>query len=115
MIQKYGASGQDPNLVHPFQFVLEAGGKDGLVITDYQNFQELFCDPKNRKLDFSAYKVINQIPPQFPRFKLAVLLYAWKQPVGRTKWCASPPDFSSRFDPEGKTSWLPFLKQLEAV
>lgn len=117
VIQAYGPNGQDPNLVHPFQFVLEAGGKDGLVITDYQNFQELFCDPRNRKLDFSAYKVINLIPPEFPRFKLAVLLYTWKQPpVGRTKWCGQPPDFASRFEPDGKKiSWLPFLKQLEAV
>ena len=49
VIQAYGPNGQDPNLLHPFQFVLESGGRDGLVITDYQNFQELFCDPKNRK------------------------------------------------------------------
>ena len=107
-IHMYGTVGQYPDLVHAFQFILEAGGRGSLLLKDYHNFQELFCDPKMRKLDFSAYKVINQIPPRFPRIRLAVLLYTWRQPVNRTKWCGSPPDLSSRFDPEGKTSWLSF-------
>ena len=116
VIQMYGASGQDPHLVHAFQFILESGGRDSQLLNDYQTFQEFFCDPKNRRLDFSAYKSVNNIPPQFQRLRLAILLYTWKQPVNKTKWCASPPDISGRFDPDAKhTSWLDFLYQLEAV
>ena len=97
VIQRYGASGQDPNLLHALQFILEAGGKGSILLADYFNFQELLCDPKIRRLEFSAYRTVNLIPPKFPRLRLAVLLYTWKQPVTRSKWCAAAPDLSARF------------------
>lgn len=115
MIQQYGPGGQDANLVYAFQFMMEAGGKYSSLLKDYHNSQELFCDPKSRKPYFSAYKIVCQIPLAFSQLRLAVLLYTWKQPVNRSKWCSPPPDLSGRFEPDAKVPWLPFLRQLEAV
>ena len=84
-------------------------------MSDYFRFLDLFCDPKNRKLEFAAYMVVNRIPKEFHRLRLATLLYTWRQQDNKGKWCPPAPDLSARFAPDAKTPWLLFLEQLEAA
>jgi len=62
LIQLYGTQGQDPHMVYPFQFIMESGGRGSILLSDYNDFQELFVEPKLRKLPMSAYKIVIQIP-----------------------------------------------------
>ena len=115
VIAMYGSHGQDPHLLQAFQFIMEAGGLNSLLMDDYNKFLELFVDPKKRKLGFEAYKIIIGIPHCCPRLRLAVLMFTWRQPVNKSQWCASPPDISHRFNSDARTSWVEFMKELEAT
>ena len=118
VIQNYGHHGQDQYLCYIFQFILESGGRGSTHLEDYTAFLTACVNPKCRKLPSSVFKTLVQIPPEYPRFRLALLQWAWRQDT-RGGWCPPPPDFSSRFQPDNPAnalvSWITCFKHLESV
>ena len=114
LISFLGAQAVDPNMGDMFQYIMEAGALCSPHLQYYSDFCSCYVDPKARRFQMQAYKIVVGVPMEFQRMRLALLCWAYKQKVQTGRCCALPPDLGHRFNPDSKgISWLDFLRELE--
>ena len=82
----------DPEFIDLFEFVVTMGGQTAGFIAELLEFAATFVDSKQRQLRLSAFAMVNKMPAQTPRSKIAVLMRAYRKPPNRT-WCPCPESF----------------------
>ena len=72
-----------------FEFVVNMGANKNVFIPMLLEFGAKFVDPKQRQLSLQAFAEVNNVPLQYPRVKIAMLMRAYRKPPNRT-WCPPP-------------------------
>ena len=81
---------EDPDFPELAGFVASMGGQSGPWIAEYERFANLFVNSQERRLRLAAFAVVNKMPDQAPRAKLAVIFRAYRQKPGPTGLCPTP-------------------------
>ena len=79
----------EPEFIDLFEFVAHMGGNDAGFIDDLLDFACSYVDSKQRQLRLSAFALVNKMPAQTPRAKIAVLMRAYRKSPSRT-YCPWP-------------------------
>jgi hypothetical protein len=82
----------DPEFIDLFEFVVTMGGRSAGFIDELLDFAAVFVDSKQRQLRLLAFAMVNKMPAETPRAKIAVLMRAYRKPPSRT-WCPCPESF----------------------
>ena len=82
----------DPEFIDLFEFVVTMGGSSAGFIDELLDFAGTFVDSKQRQLRLSAFAMVNKMPVETPRAKIAVLMRAYRKQPNRT-WCPLPESF----------------------
>ena len=114
LIDLYGSSVNNLDLVFVFRFAMAAGGKGSIWLQRLSNFTTIFVNQKKRKMQMAVYAQIAPYPVAVPGIKNACLKWSWHQPP-RLGWCVIPPDISHRFNDESKYEWCDIMTALEEV
>ena len=82
----------DPDLDQLFDFLINIGVGHNTFFDDLANFQQVFIDSNRRQLRFSAFGVVNKLPVEIPRVKIAIIKRAyWKKTKDdKSCWCGNP-------------------------
>ena len=79
----------EPEFIEVCQIVMDLGAKTAHVLKELLDFGSKFVNSKTRQLRLNAFTMINKIPIQYPRLKVALLKRAYfKTPV--YGYCPSP-------------------------
>jgi hypothetical protein len=114
LIEWYGSSVNNLDLVFVFRFAMAAGGKDSIWLQRMGDFTTIFVNQKKRKMQMCVYAVIAPYPVAVPGVKNACLKWSWRQ-TPRLGWCQIPADISHRFNDESKYEWCDIMTALEEV
>jgi hypothetical protein len=87
----------EPELIDLFDFVVSMGGRDAGFINELLDFACTFVDSKQRQLRLSAFALVNKMPQQTPRAKIAVLMRAYRNMPNKT-YCPCPEGWWPRED-----------------
>lgn len=114
LIRLFGFGVDQCGLSSAFQLIMDVGGGDSAYLVHLQEFTDTFVNPKKRKLKWDTYTTVAEIPIAFPNFKIALLLYTYKQ-TPQQGWCVAPPSLAYRFWPEGQLAFCGLLEDMEVV
>ena len=87
----------EPELIDLFDSVVSVGGRDAGFINELLDFACTFVDSKQRQLRLSAFALVNRMPQQTPRAKIAVLMRAYRKMPNKT-YCPCPEGWWPRED-----------------
>ena len=79
LIDLFGFGVDQCGLSSAFQLIMDLGGGDSGYLEQLQEFTDLFVNPKKRRLKWEAYETVAAIPIEFPSFKIAFIMYVYKQ------------------------------------
>ena len=86
------SAADDPDLDQLFDFMISIGVGHNAFFDDLANFQQVFINSKLRQLRFAAFGVVNKLPAQCPRVKIAIIKRAyWKKPADPRNCCCNNP------------------------
>ena len=74
----------EPELIDLFEFVVSMGGRDAGFTDELLDFACTVVDSKQRQLRLSAFALVNKMPAQTPRAKIAVLMRAYHKTPNKT-------------------------------
>ena len=80
-----------------FELVVHMGGASAGFIDELLDFAGLFADSKQRQLRLLAFAVLNKMPTETPRAKIAVLMRAYRTTPNKTH-CPCPEGWWSKED-----------------
>ena len=114
LIDLFGVAVDQCGLSSAFQLIMDLGGGDSAYLEHLQEFTDLFVNPKKRRLKWEAYDAVAGIPIEFPSFKVATIMYVYRQPPQKG-WCPLPPPLAYRFVPGGPLALCRLLEDMEVV
>ena len=79
----------EPEFIELFQTVLELGAGTSSFLTELMAFGSKFVNSKTRQLRLGAFTLINKLPTECPRSKIAILKRAYRKPP-LYGYCPSP-------------------------
>ena len=79
----------DPEFIDLFELVATMGGWGAGLIDELLDSAGVFADSKQRELRLLAFAMVNKMPAETPRAKIAVLMRAYRKPPNRA-WCPLP-------------------------
>ena len=79
----------DPEFIDLFEFVISLGASHNSYVGHLINFGSKFVDQKQRRLHLSAFGMVNKMPVDTPRTKIAVIEHCYRQKPTST-YCPNP-------------------------
>ena len=114
MIELYGPAVDHPDFFSAFRLMLDLGGGNSPHAQDLKEFTACFVNAKVRKMRFEAYPVVTGVPLTYPKVKVAMMKWAWKQDTTRG-WCQLPLSITHRVEADSKFQMRQVISDLDAI